>query len=167
MIFLFFVLLVNLPFFGQEKCFEMKVKNDEVTASTTISSDTIEISGLLVKITAGTRKDSYPKILFQVKDACIDEYSPIFILFESGKRIKSTNFVYAHNCDGQTGFIINKSQNEKLLLTDKIKTIRIDTRGNYLQVDLTTEQADKLQRALKCSFNRNSWQSEIKYKGSW
>lgn len=160
-------LLSNLFSFCQEKCEEMTVQNDEVTATSTISSETFEFENFTMQIIAGTRKGSYPKVIFKSKSGCIDEYQPIYILFENDKRIKSGNYVFAYNCDGYTGFIINNSTNEKLLLNETIKTIRIDTRTSFYQVNVTPETAELIKKAIKCSLDRNSWQDKIKYKGNW
>lgn len=157
----------NLICFCQEKCEEMTVKNDEVTATSTISSETFEFENFSMQVIAGTRKGSYPKVVFKAKNGCVDEYLPIYILFESDKRIKAGNYVFAYNCDGYTGFIINNSTNEKLLLNETIKTIRIDTRTSFYQVDITPEKAELIKKVIKCSLDRNSWQEQIKYKGNW
>ena len=159
-------LTINLLCFSQENCEEMTVKNDEVTEKSTISSERFEFENFSLKITAGTRKGSYPIVIFKANNGCIDEYQPIYILLENDKRIKTANYVYGFNCDGFTGFIINSGTNEKLLANETIKTIRIDTRTSFYQVDLTSEKAELIKKAFQCAFDRKSWQEKIKYKGN-
>lgn len=111
----------------------------------------------------GESKGVYPKMIFKTdKETCIDEYQPIYILFHNGKRIKTGNYIYNYNCDGLTGFIINNRTNKKLLQNEKIKSIRIDTRSSYLQIDLDKEQANEINDIINCAYNRESWEDEIK-----
>lgn len=156
--------LFSLISYGQEKCTEITVNNDEVTGKTTISSEKIQYNGFSLTLLVGERKGVYPKMIFRTdKETCIDEYQPIYILFENGKRIKTGNYVYNYNCDGLTGFIINNRTNRKLLESEKIKSIRIDTRNSYFQAELTEEQADEIIDIINCAYNRKSWEEEIKY----
>lgn len=166
---IYIVLLLQISFlcFSQENCNEMTVINDEVTEKSTISSEIFEFENFSLTIIAGTRKGSYPKVIFKTKNGCIDDYQPIYILFENEKRIKTANYVYSYNCDGLTGFIINNGTNEKLLMNETIKTIRIDTRTTFYQIDLKPNEAESIKKAIQCAFNRNSWQDKIKYKGNW
>ena len=153
--------------FSQQNCEEMSVKNDEVTEKTTISSETFHFEKFSLTVIAGTRKGSYPKIIFKTNEGCVDDYQPIYILFENDKRIKTANYVYQYNCNGLTGFIINNGTNEKLLKNEIIKTIRIDTRQTFYQIDLTKEEAEMIKKAVECAFDRKSWEDKIKYKGNW
>lgn len=162
-----FILLISLCGYSQEKCEKMTVTNDDVTEKTNISSEKFEFDNFSLTIIAGTRKGSYPKIIFKTKDGCVDDYQPIYLLFKNDEKIKTGNYVYSYNCDGLTGFIINNGTNEKLLKTETIKTIRVDTRKNYYQIDLTSEQAELIKSAVQCSFDRKSWEEKIKYKGNW
>jgi hypothetical protein len=161
------ILLISLYGYSQEACEKMTVINDDVTEKTTISSEKFEFDDFSLTVIAGTRKGSYPKIIFKIKDGCVDDYQPIYLLFENDKKIKNGNYVYSYNCDGLTGFIINNGANEKLLKTETIKTIRVDTRKNYYQIDLTSEQAELIKSAVQCAFDRKSWEEKIKYKGNW
>lgn len=161
------ILLINLCSYSQEICNKMTVTNDDVTEKTSISSEKFEFDDFSLTIIAGTRKGSYPKIIFKIKDGCVDDYQPIYLLFKNDKKIKTENYVYSYNCDGLSGFIINNGTNEKLLQTEIIKTIRVDTRKNYYQIDLTIEQAELIKFAVQCAFDRKSWEEKVKYKGNW
>lgn len=162
-----FILLINYNIQSQEVCKKMIVKNDEVTETTVISSEEFELNNFSLSIIAGTRKGSYPKIIFKIKNECIDEYQPIYIVFTNDEKIKTANYVYNYNCDGFSGLIINNANSKKLLNTEKIKTIRVDTRKNYYQIDLTNEQAESIKSVIQCAFDRKSWESQIKYKANW
>lgn len=157
------IIFLSLLTFGQEKCSEIIVKYDEVTDKTTVSSERIQYDGFSMVLFVGATKGFYPKMVFKTdKDACIDEYQPIYILFQNGERIKIGNYVYNYNCDGLTGFIINNRTNKKLLQTEKIKSIRIDTRNSYLQTVLDEEQANQIIDLINCAYNRESWEDQIK-----
>ncbi|WP_158730433.1 MULTISPECIES: hypothetical protein [unclassified Flavobacterium] len=164
---LIIVILINSICLGQQTCEEMTVTNDEVTEKTTISSETLNFEKFSLTVIAGTRKGSYPKIIFKTREGCIDDYQPIYILFENEKRIKTANYVFQYNCDGYTGLIINNGTNEKLLRNEIIKTIRIDTRTTFYQIDITKEDAETIRKTVECAFNRKSWEDKIKYKGNW
>lgn len=150
------ILLINSYAFSQENCTKISVKNDDVTESTTITSENFELKDFYLKIIAGTRKGSYPKIIFKVNEECIDDYQSIYLVFANDKKIKTANYVYNYNCDGLTGLIINNGTSEKLLKNELIKTIRVDTRKSYYQIDLTTEQAESIKLAIQCAFERKS-----------
>lgn len=157
-------LLFSVLGFSQEKCTEISVKNDEVTGKTIINSERIQYDGFSMTLLVGNKKSIYPKMIFQTdKEDCIDEYQPIYILFHNGKRVKTGNYVYSYNCNGLTGFIINSNTNRKLLENEKIKSIRIDTRNSFLQVELTDEQSDEIIDIVNCAYDRKSWENEIKY----
>jgi hypothetical protein len=159
-------ILMAVSFYSnaQEKCNEMVIKNDDMTEKTTISSEYIHIGKLSIAVIAGINKGTYTKLIFKSEEGCVDNMTPIYILFESGEKIKWYNYTYSFNCEGITGFPVGNKKNQELLKNKLIKTIRVDTTKNYTQVDLTIEEAEILKKTIQCSYDRISWEDKIKYK---
>ena len=165
-----FIILICCYFFSnfsfsQTKQNCIKVINDDITATTKIISDEIDLGDFTVYVLAGNTRGTYPKLIFKIKKGdCIDNYNPIYFMFQNGKRFKGGNFVFQFNCSGATGQIINDSSLTELLKSEKLKTLRIDTRTSFHQIDLTVEQSDLLQKYVNCALDWKSFKDQIKYK---
>lgn len=143
----------------------LKVINDDVTATTKIISNEIDLGDFTVYVLAGITKGTFPKLIFKIKKGdCVDDYNPIYFMFHNSERYTGSNYVFQFNCTGSTGQIINNSKLTNLLKLEKLKTLRIDTRSTFFQVDLTEEQSDLLKNYINCAFDWKSYKDQIKYK---
>lgn len=154
----------NISFSQAEKnC--IKVLNDDITATTQIVSDEIDLGDFKVYVLAGNTRGMYPKLIFKIKeDVCIDNFNLIYFMFRNGKRFQGGNFVFQNNCKGSTGQIINNLTLSELLKSEKLKTLRLDTRNSFIQIDLTEEQSDLLNNYVNCALDWKSYKDQIKYK---
>lgn len=161
-IFIIFCFFSNTSF-SQTDC--LKVINDDVTATTKIITKEIDFGDFTIYILAGITKGTYPKLLFKIKkEDCVDDYSPIYFMFHNGERYTGGNYVFKFNCTGYSGQIINNNKLTNLLKTEKLKTLRLDTKSTFLQIDLTEEQADLLKYYVNCALDWKSYKDQIKYK---
>ena len=162
---LLFMLSLSLISYSQVKdslC--LKAINDDVEQSTRIQSDEIDLGEFSVYVLAGKTRGTYPKLIFRViKSDCMDE-SPIYFIFENEKRFVGRNYVFAFNCAGYSGQIVNNSTLNNLLKTVKLKTIRISSKSRNYDVELSEEQSNSLMQYINCANDFNSYKSLIKYK---
>ncbi|WP_395047139.1 hypothetical protein [Flavobacterium sp.] len=143
----------------------LKVINDDVTATTKIITDEIDLGDFSVYVLAGITKGTYPKLIFKIKKGdCVDDYNPIYFMFHNGERYSGGNYVFPYNCNGYSGQIINTAKISNLLKVEKLKTLRVDTRSTFFQVDLTEEQSHLLKNYINCASDWKSYKDQIKYK---
>jgi prepilin-type processing-associated H-X9-DG protein len=87
---------------------------------------------------------------------CVDKGDQINILFVDGHRLDLSN-TNDFNCDGSStmyfGGGLGKKDEMKLLIAKKIKTMRVWTRDDYMQMEFTDAQATALMETLKCLSN--------------
>jgi hypothetical protein len=143
----------------------LKVINDDITATTKIISEEIDFGDFTVYVLAGITRGTYPQLIFRIKKGdCVDDYNPIYFMFHNGKRFGGRNYVFQFNCSGLTGQIVNNSTLSNLLKSEKLKTLRLDTRSSFFQIDLTEEQSELLKKYVSCALDWKSYKDEIKYK---
>jgi len=151
-------------FSGFAQCNDIKVINDDVTAKTEVVSSDIDLKDFTMHILAGNTKGTFPKIIFKTSNSvCIDNLSEIYFLFESGKRFEGKNYVFSYNCDGYSGQIVNDNKLKNLLMTDKLKTVRINGFSKYFQADLTEDQAAEFLAQFNCALDYKSYKDKVKY----
>jgi hypothetical protein len=161
-IFIIIVFFTNNSF-SQTNC--LKIINDDVTASTKIISQEIDLGDFTVCVLAGITRGTYPKLIFKLKkEACVDDYNSIYFLFQNDERYTGGNYVFSFNCNGYSGQIINNSKLSNLLKAEELKTIRLDAKSAFFQVDLTKEQSSLLKNYINCALDWKSYKDHIKYK---
>lgn len=158
-------LLFPLICFSQTEKFCLNVSNDDVTATSKIYSDEIDLGEFKFYVLAGKTRGTYTQIIFKLKGGdCVDEYSNIYFLFENGKRFEGHNHVYTFNCSGNSGQILNTGGINERLKTDKVKTIRIDAKSKFFQADLNEEQQNLLMNYVKCASDWKAYKDLMKFK---
>ena len=159
---IYFILLISSYSYSQ--CTEMIVTNDDVAETTTIKSDKISIKDLSITVWCYPYNKSLYILDFIVKDKCIDYESEIIVCFKNGEKIKWYNTSYNFNCNGQSAMKITQ-KNKKSFINEKISIIRVGTKdGNYYQVELNDEESETLLKTIQCAFNRQDWETKMKYK---
>ena len=87
---------------------------------------------------------------------CVDKGDKINILFEDDARLDLTN-TNDFNCDGSStlyfGGGLGNHNEMQLLLSRKVKTMRVWTRDDYMQVDFHDADAVTFMETLRCLFN--------------
>jgi hypothetical protein len=87
---------------------------------------------------------------------CVDKGDKINILFYDGNTLDLSN-TNDFNCDGSStlyfGGGLGKHDEMKLLLSKKVKTMRVWTRDDYMQVDFNDADATAFSETLKCLAN--------------
>lgn len=161
-IFIIIVFFTNNSF-CQTNC--LKIINDDVTASTKIISQEIDLGDFTVYVLAGITRGTYPKLIFKIKEeVCVDDYNSIYFLFHNDERYTGGNYVFSFNCNGYSGQILNNAKLSNLLQTEELKTIRLDTKSDFFQVNLSKEQSNLLKNYINCALDWKSYKDLIKYK---
>ena len=87
---------------------------------------------------------------------CVDKGDKINILFHDGNTLDLTN-TNDFNCDGSStlyfGGGLGKHDEMNLLIAKKVKTMRVWTRDDYMQVDFNDADATAFSETLGCLSN--------------
>jgi prepilin-type processing-associated H-X9-DG protein len=162
-VFLFFG-TISTPAFSQDTndCQRWTtVKTDSVTGKDTrVSRDALLVSadggktGLSIySFLNSTGKVIIVSIQAMGAGKCVDKGDKINILFLDGSKLDLTN-TNDFNCDGSStlyfGGGLGRHDELNLLLANRIKTMRVWTRDDYMQVDFKEADATAFSRTLEC-----------------
>lgn len=148
-----FILLLLLPVFGaaQSDSCDLKVTTDKFTGVVEVDGGMFTFSLNPISIFQSNKNTGFTTLYFSTdRILCADKSSEIFFLFTDSSRLVIKNSTEL-NCEGSFSvYLANKDPMLRQLELKTIASIRLMGRDGFEDLDINTENADKIQQVVHC-----------------